>query len=241
MEYLTIFLISMTGSLHCIGMCGGFVTIKSLSPNIIVAPKALTLPWHAVYNFGRLFTYVFLGALVGFLGYKLKEIAPFSHAQQILAIASGILMVVIGLQTLGLLRFFSSPGPDSFLSPLYRIMGSFQRSRDLYSALLLGIFTGFLPCSLVYAFSAKAASTGSALGGMRVMLAFGLGTFPAMFFMGTSGLFLRPILRHRLVRVSATLIVLLGIITVLRAGMASHDHMNGMHHPMTSVNRSSVA
>ncbi len=232
MEYLTIFLISMTGSLHCIGMCGGFVTIKSLSPGTVAAPRALTLPWHVIYNFGRLFTYVFLGALVGTLGFKLREAAPFAHAQQVLAVASGLLMVAIGMQTLGVLRFLSNPGPNSFWSPLYRIMSHFQSSRDVASALFLGVFTGFLPCSLVYAFSAMAASTGSALGGMRVMLAFGLGTFPAMFFMGTSGLLLRPALRHRLVQVSATLIVLLGIITVLRAVLGVHHGMDMMHDSM---------
>lgn len=231
MEYLTIFLISMTGSLHCVGMCGGFVTVKSLSPGTLVSPRALTLPWHAVYNAGRLFTYVFLGSLVGALGYKLNEIGIFPNAQAALAVVSGVLMIVIGLQTLGWVRLFANPGPDSFISPLFRIMAYFRRSRDIYSALVLGVLTGFLPCSLVYAFSAKAASTGSALGGMKVMLAFGLGTFPAMFFMGTSGLLLRPVMRHRLVQVSATLIVLLGVITVSRAVLATHP-MDMTHHHM---------
>ena len=42
------------------------------------------------------------------------------------------------------------------------------------------MLNGFLPCPLVYAFAAQAAGSGGALPGLLVMLAFGLGTFPAM-------------------------------------------------------------
>ncbi|MDH5580221.1 MAG: sulfite exporter TauE/SafE family protein, partial [Betaproteobacteria bacterium] len=44
----------------------------------------------------------------------------------------------------------------------------------------LGALWGFLPCGLVYSALAVAATSGSAAGGALIMLAFGLGTLPAM-------------------------------------------------------------
>jgi len=51
----------------------------------------------------------------------------------------------------------------------------------------LGVFNGFLPCPLVYAFVAEATSTAGALPGFLTMASFGLGTFPAMLMMGGVG------------------------------------------------------
>ncbi len=44
----------------------------------------------------------------------------------------------------------------------------------------LGLLWGFLPCGLVYSALALSAASGSALAGGATMLAFGLGTLPAM-------------------------------------------------------------
>ena len=57
--------------------------------------------------------------------------------------------------------------------------------------LAFGVLNGFLPCPLVYAFAAQAAASGSPLSGTMVMAAFGLGTFPAMLFMGSIGVLFR--------------------------------------------------
>jgi uncharacterized protein len=47
-------------------------------------------------------------------------------------------------------------------------------------SLLIGFLWGWLPCGLVYSTLLLAALSGSALRGAGVMLAFGLGTLPAM-------------------------------------------------------------
>ena len=62
--YLVIFAAGFLGSFHCIGMCGGFACALGRDPRGGVA----TVGRHLLYNFGRLTTYCFLGALAGALG-----------------------------------------------------------------------------------------------------------------------------------------------------------------------------
>ena len=117
-------------------------------------------------------------------------------SQQILAIASGILMIVMALQFFGYLqrvhRFVVGFGGSTLVVSLRGLIAAPGRSAPL----AFGVFNGFLPCPLVYAFAAQAAGSGGPLPGMLVMLAFGLGTFPAMLLMGGVGGWLwRRILR----------------------------------------------
>jgi sulfite exporter TauE/SafE len=88
--------------------------------------------------------------------------------------------------------------------------------------LAFGVLNGFLPCPLVYAFAVQAAASGGALPGLAVMLAFGLGTFPAMLAMASAGAWVRAgpvgVARWRLqgVRAAGAFIVALGLITLAR-------------------------
>jgi hypothetical protein len=115
--------------------------------------------------------------------------------------------------------------------------------RDLLGApgpaapLAFGVFNGFLPCPLVYAFAAQAAGSGGALPGLLVMLAFGLGTFPAMLLMGGLGGWLRHAgarslpnyrWRQRGVAFAGAFIVLLGLITFARGVVPIGGHLHGL-------------
>ena len=59
-------------------------------------------------------------------------------------------------------------------------------------ALRIGLLWGWLPCGLVYSLLLTAASTGTAISGGLVMLAFGLGTLPSM----TGTMLAMPMLAH---------------------------------------------
>jgi sulfite exporter TauE/SafE len=95
-EYPLIFLAGLAGSWHCAGMCGGFACALGSDPR---NPTA-TLVRQLTYNLGRVTTYCFIGALVGFLAAGLcasePGAPPTSGAQRVLAITSGLLMVFIG-------------------------------------------------------------------------------------------------------------------------------------------------
>ena len=56
-----------------------------------------------------------------------------------------------------------------------------------FGALLFGVVLGFLPCGLLYAALAVAASTAGPLEGGLAMFAFGLGTVPSLMTLGVLG------------------------------------------------------
>ena len=91
--------------------------------------------------------------------------------------------------------------------------------------LAFGVFNGFLPCPLVYAFLAEAASTAGALPGFLTMASFGLGTFPAMLMMGAVGQVLAPAWRQRGVWLAGSCILLLGLVTFGRGILPFAAHM----------------
>jgi sulfite exporter TauE/SafE len=239
-EYPLIFLGGVAGSWHCVGMCGGFACALGSDPR----GRAATLGRQLTYNLGRVTTYCFIGGLVGFLAAGLytsgADAPPTSGAQRILAIASGLLMVFIGLQFLGWFRRFAGP-PGLGLGGqfLARSLRDLLRAPGPAAPLAFGVFNGFLPCPLVYAFAAQAAGSGGALPGMLVMLAFGLGTFPAMLLMGALGEWLRReaglpggrgILnfrwRQRGVAFAGAFIVVLGLITFARGILPMGGHLH---------------
>jgi sulfite exporter TauE/SafE len=232
--YLMLFAAGFAGSFHCIGMCGGFACALGRDPH----GSGATVVRHLLYNSGRLTSYCFLGGLAGGLGQVIcttggMSTAPLlggslDAAQRLLAIVAGLLMIAMALQFFGLFK------------RLHRVTvgfagGAFAASlRNLLKApgpaapLAFGVFNGFLPCPLVYAFAAEAAATAGALSGSLTMAAFGLGTFPAMLVMGGVGRALGPVWRQRGVWLAGSFILLLGLVTLGR-GVLPAAAMHGGH------------
>jgi sulfite exporter TauE/SafE len=237
--YLVIFVAGFLGSFHCIGMCGGFACALGRDPR----GGALTAQRHLLYNLGRLTTYCFLGALAGALGEALfgpdGVAGTLDAAERILAVVAGALMIAMALQFFGLLQGFHRAAAGLGGSGLALALRNLLATRSRAAPVALGVFNGFLPCPLVYAFAAQAASTAAPLPGFLVMLAFGLGTFPAMLLMGGVGRVLAPAWRQRGVWLAGGCIFLLGVITIgrgvvpltghdLRAAAAGHG-LHGAH------------
>ena len=219
--YLVIFAAGFAGSFHCVGMCGGFACALGHDPR----GQAATLGRHLLYNSGRLTTYCFLGAVAGALGEVLVLNGLFDAGQRLLAVAAGLLMIAMALQFFGLLQGSHVAvgfGGDTLAASLRSLL----KSQSPAAPVAFGVFNGFLPCPLVYAFAAQAASTAGALPGFLVMLAFGLGTFPAMLMMGGVGRVLAPTWRRRGVWLAGSFILLLGLITLGRGVLpfAAHVH-----------------
>jgi sulfite exporter TauE/SafE len=223
--YGLIFAAGMAGSMHCVGMCGGFA--GALAPDL--RGRAATLRRHLIYNGGRVTTYCFLGAAAGWAGAQWLPDA----AQRVLAIVSGALMVYIGLQFFGIFAA-RALRRDSAVSVIdVSALRAVLKSPRPAAPLAFGVLNGFLPCPLVYAFAVQAAASGGALPGLGVMLAFGLGTFPAMLAMGVLGAWLRrpraggAWWRLQGVRAAGVFIVLLGIITLARGllPLSMHGHV----------------
>jgi uncharacterized protein len=229
--YLLLFAAGFLGSFHCIGMCGGFACALGRDPR----GRGATLVRHLLYNCGRLTTYGFLGALAGVLGqalctpHGLKVSAlsdPLDLGQRFLAIVAGLLMIVMAMQFFGLLQRAHRVAVGFGGTTLATSLRSLLTVRSSAAPLAFGVLNGFLPCPLVYAFAAQAASTGAPLPGFITMVSFGLGTFPAMLLMGRIGQLLGPVWRQRGVRLAGTCILLLGLITLGRGvlPLAAHLH-----------------
>lgn len=228
--YAVLFAAGFAGSFHCIGMCGGFACALSRDARGYVANLVRQL----LYNTGRLTTYCFLGGLAGALGQVICTPrgstvsvlgGSFEAAQRILAILAGLLMIAVALQFFGLLRRFHRASVRFHFDPIAGSLRSLLVAPGRAAPLAFGVFNGFLPCPLVYAFAAEAAGAANALQGVLVMVAFGLGTFPAMVLMGGIGRLLAPAWRQRGVWLAGSLILLIGLITLSRGILPLTGHM----------------
>ncbi|MEO8505398.1 MAG: sulfite exporter TauE/SafE family protein [Acidobacteriota bacterium] len=203
------------GSFHCLGMCSAFAL--ALAPSRGARWK--TVGRHLAYNSGRVTSYCFLGLAAGTIGQAAAAGGPIGLLQRALAIVSGILMTVMALQFFGYrvpLSLSSAPG----LGSLLRGVRGLLRAPGIPPPLAFGVFNGFLPCPLVYAFVAQALATGSAARGLLTMIAFGLGTFPAMLLVGLVGWGVTPGWRVWGLRLAGTVILIFGLITIARGAIA---------------------
>ena len=188
-----LFLTGLIGSLsHCSGMCGPFVLSQVAARMEAIPLERMTemrrlagaalLPYHL----GRATTYAALGAgAAGFAG--------------ILGGAPGFRWLAAGLLILAMLVLLTlaAPGLKALLGE--GSGGGFwsarmaRWARPLFASpfglrgWLLGVALGFIPCGLLYAALAAAASGGNPIAGAAGMLAFAAGTIPMLMVVGAVG------------------------------------------------------
>ncbi len=210
-ELPLVLMAGVLGSSHCLGMCGGFA--------LTVGSSATSLQNNAVrqaiYTAGRLFTYATLGAIAGYSGSRLEQLSSLLVSiPAMLSIAAGSLLVYQGMLAAGLLKKRSLVGKNGCLAGSF--FASFLTGPQLLQVFLAGIFTGLLPCGLLYGMVALAASTRSMGHAMLLMIAFGFGTTPLMVATGLGGGFLTLKSRRHLFRIAAWCLIATGAISVVR-------------------------
>jgi hypothetical protein len=215
------------GSSHCLAMCGAVVVLLEGQG----AASGQGLRRRLLYNLGRLCFYILLGVLAGAFGQLLA--AGVDTGLVVLRYLSAALIVALGLHLLldwQALRFLERAGAKLWqgLAPLARHVLPISSPA---TALAAGFLWGALPCGLVYSAVAMAATAGSAAAGGLVMLAFGLGTLPALLLGGASASTLhrwkrRPLLR----RVAGMLMIAIGLLAL--TALTTHrttDHGRHSH------------
>ncbi len=85
------------------------------------------------------------------------------------------------------------------------------------------MFTGFLPCGLVYAYLALATASGTMATGLATMAAFGFGTVPLMMIAGLGTNALTATWRQRALRIAAGCVILTGVLSLVRGSIALQD------------------
>ncbi len=211
---LSIIAIAFLGSFgHCIGMCGGIVIAYTSTKVDDKWSKAKQSIAHLTYSFGRIFTYMILGGVFGFIG----GVTTINNtANGTLLIVAGVAMILAGLSLTGKIKFLTliehSISKNSWYQNAFKTLLGKQ---SFYSFFLLGMLNGLLPCGLVYSFAIIAASTTSPLWGAIVMGIFGLSTIPALFSLGFFvGVFKQTSFRNTMIKLASIAVILYGIFTI---------------------------
>ncbi len=220
------FLLGLFSSAHCVGMCGGIMGALSMA----VPAHAKARRWFILlsYNLGRIASYALMGAIVGLFAAQITEAGGAVWLRWL----AGVLLIAMGLYLANWWRgltYLESGGRYlwAYLQPLGKALMPVD---TVPKALALGGIWGWLPCGLVYSALAYAMAQGHAVGGGLVMLAFGLGTLPAVLATGFIAQQLGRLLQRPRIRWSFALAVMLfGLWTIWGGGHGSHQHHHDNH------------
>lgn len=219
----SLFTLGLVSSAHCIGMCGGIMGALTMA----IPAEARAQRWLIVfsYNLGRILSYGIMGLLAGLVAGK---IAAFGGGVALRVIA-GLLLLAMGLYLAnwwqGLTRLEAL---GRYLWAYLQPVGKKLMPVDsVIKALLLGCVWGWLPCGLVYTALSLSMTQPAPLQAAAAMLAFGLGTLPALLAAGIFANHLRALLQQPGLRVGLALIIIMfGVWTIWGAlgHAAGHDH-----------------
>jgi len=208
------FVTGLLGTGHCIGMCGGLVSALSLSE----AGRQGGWFFHLLYNLGRISTYTFIGAVVGWLGSALAYTDRFKMVTRSLLIGSDIFVILVGLGTAGLFTWLNVskldfPGP---MKAMTLAVAGLRRLPPAISALPLGLLFGFIPCGYLYAVAITAAQSASVATGALMLFAFGLGTAPSLLLFGGAAHWLSGRARTWMLRIAGLVVAGMGVINLIK-------------------------
>jgi sulfite exporter TauE/SafE len=186
-SYLVAFIMGLFSSMHCIGMCGSIIgtLTLSLSPDIR-NNKKLLLPFVFNYNFGRITSYTIAGAFAGVIEALLTMHLGETHGHRVLQLLSAAIMASAGLYIAGWFPRFAYI--EKAGTHIWKKIEPYGRKlipvKSRTQAYLFGMVWGWLPCGLVYAALTLAVTAGDVSKSALTMLAFGLGTLPAVMGVG---------------------------------------------------------
>lgn len=223
---LAAFAMGLFSSLHCIGMCGSIIGTLTLSlSQEIRNSKRKLLPYVLNYNLGRITSYVLAGLAVGLIEYFLLSL-PFANGlgHRFLQIASALVMASAGFYLAGWFPRFAYI--EKIGAKIWKRVEPFGRKlipvKTRAQAFLFGMVWGWLPCGLVYTALALSATSADIQHSAMTMLAFGMGTLPAVMGVGIITSLLTGLSRMQRFRQAV------GLLFVLVALLAAFPELNPM-------------
>ncbi|MDB2386764.1 sulfite exporter TauE/SafE family protein [Shewanella sp.] len=213
------FIVGIMGAGHCIGMCGGLVgALSANTPQHATGNKlANQLGYLFSYNSGRILSYAAAGALVGASTHALGLLFNVDTYLLVLRIFAGMMMMITGLYIAqiwsGVVQIERlGKGLWRFISPLAKRFIPIKNKRHAFIA---GSLWGWLPCGLVYSMLTWAVAAGNAVEGACIMVAFGLGTLPALLSAGiAASTFSRWVQKSAVRKISGGLLIAFGVHTL---------------------------
>lgn len=239
LDFLLMVSLGFLGSFgHCVGMCGPLTAAFSLSWADSQQHQAQPTVWqqlrfHGLLNLGRILSYALVGMAIGALGSVLiagGQLAGVgSGLRRGMSLLTGSLLIWFALTQLnpGLLPkipFLNPMAQTSLHQRLSTTMVRLSLHQRWWTPALLGMIWGLIPCGFLYAAQIKAAETGNLWQGGGIMLAFGLGTLPTMVGVGISTALVSRDRRSQLFRMSASVTLVIGVLTLLRTGDMMVDY-----------------
>ena len=224
------FVLGLTGGFgHCLAMCGPFVAAASLADGAACGVGAgrtgrRSGVFQVAYHVGRLAMYTVLGAALGLLGEAgvlSTLMGPFSPVSltRFLKLTAGAAMLLMGAFLLvAWVRGRSArlPEPTAGLASLPwfgRTVSQLARSGGWWG-MPLGALMGLLPCAPLLPVELAALSTAEPLFGALTMLAFGIGTVPALAGFGAASGLIGARARGWFAPAAAGAVIVLGAVTV---------------------------
>ncbi|TVQ29930.1 MAG: sulfite exporter TauE/SafE family protein [Geminicoccaceae bacterium] len=213
--------LGLASSVHCLGMCGGITAAlaNAVPARIRQNPWRLSAHLLAIHG-GRITSYALAGAVAGVVGAGAVAAISQPDALVVLRYAAAAFLIAIGFTVAGWL-----PLTDRLGKLALPVWGQLQPRLHRLApggpgSIAYGLVWGWLPCGMVYATLFYAVFAASALGGAGVMLAFGLGTVPALLALGLAAgrLRLAPTHAFWLRQLMGTLLVATALLSVWFGG-----------------------
>ncbi len=225
MSYGLVFVIGLVASVSsCIAVTGGLLVAIAAKYN--EATTNLTpmqrMKAHIYFNAGRVISYTLLGGAVGWLGSALT-LSP--EITGMLALVASAVMILLGLQMLYLL-----PSVTRFLPTLPKAFShaihDFAERDANGGAFVLGATTFFLPCGFTQALQLYVLSKGSFTVGALTMLAFALGTLPALLSLSAMSSFATGNLQRHFLKFVGAAVIVLGVANIQYGLVLTGSNMN---------------
>jgi sulfite exporter TauE/SafE/copper chaperone CopZ len=206
-----VFLLGLVAaSSSCLAVAGGLMlaSLEQLNLRLADAPRAARLRPVLLFVGGRLAGYFLFGGLIGLLGVALS---PPPLVIGALTVAAALYMLTMGLDMLRLApRWLKRFMPHAPKRLAHRILDAEGATHPLAVA-LLGAATFFLPCGFTQALQLYALTTGSFWTSATLLLAFALGTAPALLALGVASGSLRGRAGRLFFRFAGAFVVVLGL------------------------------
>jgi len=213
MSYGFVFLIGLVAAMStCLAVTGGLLLAVAVKYNerFPYLTGIQKLKPHLYFNIGRIASYTVLGGAVGALG----SVLTFSpRATGFMTIAVSFVMIIFGFQLLHLfpwMRRFQPKMPKFLAHKIHDLSGKDNKSAPF----LLGASTFFLPCGFTQALQLYVLAKGDITTGALTMLAFSLGTLPALMSLSAISSFAKGAFQKYFLKFAGVAVVMLGFFNI---------------------------
>jgi len=210
---LVVLLIGLTaGFSTCMALIGGLVlgvSARFAEKHSLATPLEKFKP-HLFFNLGRIGSYLFFGAIIGWFG-SFFQLSGFGLGM--LTVFVSMVMLLMGLQLTGL-----SPRLEDFkltlpagVGKILRINSKKEAEYSNKNSVFMGGLTFFLPCGFTQAMQLFAMTTGNPVSGALIMGTFALGTAPGLLGIGGLTSLVKGAFAQSFFRIAGVVVIVLSL------------------------------